>query len=203
MYIHTDVRVPSSIHSAAERMRSTVGHPTVVINNAGVCRGKHILSAAPSELDFVFAVNTLAHWYMAQEFLPHMVATNHGHVVTVASVGAYVQAPRMVDYNASKAAALSFHEGLGMELRTVYDAKKVRTTLIAPSYVATKLFDGYTNRSKFLFPALRPETVAEEIGKAVMSTQSCHIVLPRAFYAFTGLVSPVYIYISIYLYIYI
>jgi len=58
-----------------------------------------------------FNVNTLSHYFLAQEFLPSMVRANHGMVVTVASAAAYITAPRMVDYSASKAAALAFHEG--------------------------------------------------------------------------------------------
>jgi short-subunit dehydrogenase len=41
-----------------------------------------------------------------------MIAKNHGMVITVASLAAYVTAPNLVDYTASKAAALVFHEGL-------------------------------------------------------------------------------------------
>ncbi len=61
-----------------------------------------------------------------------MIANNHGMVVTIASVASYVAAPQMVDYSASKAAALSFHEGLTSELTTRYNAPKVRTVVINP-----------------------------------------------------------------------
>lgn len=94
----------------------------------------------------------------------------------------------MVDYSASKAAVLSFHEGLGVELRVVYKAEKVRTTLVTPSHTKTPLFEGYRSTSKFLFPALEPETVGEEIGKAVLSGMGGHIILPRACYAVAGIV---------------
>lgn len=188
-YVKCDLTSYESIKAGAEQVRAQYGSPTVLVNNAGVCRGKHILTATPADLDFVFRVNTIAHWYLAQEFLPYMIEKNHGHIVTVASVGAYVQAPKMVDYNASKAATLSFHEGLGLELRGVYGAKKVRTTVVTPGYVKTPLFEGYNNTSEFLVPALHPQTVAEEIGKAILSGEGGHIVLPRGYYALTGIVS--------------
>jgi all-trans-retinol dehydrogenase (NAD+) len=56
-----------------------------------------------------------------------MVAANHGMIVTVASYAAYITVPNMTDYGASKAAALAFHEGLTAELKTRYQAPKVRT----------------------------------------------------------------------------
>ena len=65
---------------------------------------------------FTFEVNTLAHYWLAKEFVGGMAKRNHGMVVTVASYAAFVVAPNMVDYAASKAAAQAFHEGLALEL---------------------------------------------------------------------------------------
>ena len=102
----------------------------VLINNAGVARGKSILDATEKDVRFTFDVNTLAHYWTAKEFVPAMVAANHGMVVTVASFAAFITVPNMTDYGASKAAALSFHEGLTAELKTRYNAPKVRTIVI-------------------------------------------------------------------------
>jgi short-subunit dehydrogenase len=102
-----------------------------------------------------------------------MVAKNHGMIVTVASLAGYVSAPSMVDYAASKASAVTFHEGLAAELVTHYKAPKVRTVLMCQGYTRTALFEGFD--SKFLFP----ETVAEEIVKAVLGGKSKHMTLPE------------------------
>lgn len=94
-------------------------------------------------------------------------------VVTVASFAAYVGAPRMVDYASSKAAALNFHEGLTAELASIYKAPKVRTVVMCQNYTRTKLFEGFDSS------ALYPETVAEEIVKAVLEGRSKHILMPQ------------------------
>ena len=152
----------------AAEVRKNVGEPTILINNAGVARGKNILDATEKDVRFTFDVNTLAHYWMAKEFVPAMVKANHGMIVTVASFAAYVTVPNMTDYAASKAAALSFHEGLTAELKTRYGAPKVRTVVINQGYTKTPLFQGYNNDSKFLVPTLEPETVAEAIVKKVL-----------------------------------
>ena len=95
-------------------------------------------------------------------------------IVTVASLAAYVTAPNMVDYAASKAAALAFHEGLSSEISTIYKANKIRTVIMCQGYTRTKLFEGFKGK------ALYPETVAEEIVKAVFRGKSHHILLPKA-----------------------
>jgi NAD(P)-dependent dehydrogenase (short-subunit alcohol dehydrogenase family) len=150
----------------------------VLINNAGVARGKNILDATEKDVRFTFDVNTLAHYWTAKEFVPAMVAANHGMVVTVASFAAYMTVPNMTDYGASKAAALSFHEGLTAELKTRYDAPKVRTIVVNQGYTKTPLFDGYHNDSPFLVPALEPDTVAEAIVQKVWRGCSGQLILP-------------------------
>lgn len=112
-------------------MKSHFGNPTVLINNAGCARGKSILDSSEKDIQLTFNVNAISHYYLAQQFLPAMIAKNHGSIVTVASMAGYVCAPNMVDYASSKAAALAFHEGLTAELATVYKAKRVRTVLMA------------------------------------------------------------------------
>ncbi len=108
-----------------------------------------------------------------------MVRANHGMIVTVASYASYVTVPNMTDYAASKAAALSFHEGLTAELKTRYNAPKVRTVVINQGYTKTPLFQGYNNTaSQFLVPTLEPETVAEAIVKQVLTGQSGQVIIP-------------------------
>lgn len=177
-YFHCDLSSPTSIASAASQIRSALGNPTVLINNAGVARGKTILETTEKDINLTFKVNAFAHYYLAQQFLPHMVENNHGMIVTVASLAGYITAPSLVDYAASKAAAVSFHEGLAAELVTHYKAPRVRTVLMCQGYTRTALFEGFD--SKVLFP----ETVAEEIVKAVLSGKSAHINLPETAWHF-------------------
>jgi short-subunit dehydrogenase len=146
----------------------------VLINNAGCARGKSILDSTEKDIRLTFNVNTLSHYFLAQQFLPSMIQRNHGMIVTVASLAAYLTAPNMVDYSASKAAALAFHEGLSAELATNYKADKVRTVVMCQGYTRTALFEGFAGNS------LYPETVAEEIVKAVLSGRSAHLVLPES-----------------------
>ncbi|PQE27439.1 short-chain dehydrogenase protein [Rutstroemia sp. NJR-2017a BVV2] len=177
-YYKCDITIPSSIAAVASRIRSEVGDPTILVNNAGVARGKSILESTEKDIRFTFDVNTISHYFMAHEFLPSMISKNHGMVVTVASVAAYVTVPNMVDYASSKAAALSFHEGLTAELLTKYNAPKVRTVVINQGYTKTALFQGYKNDSPFLMPTLEVDTVAEGIAKKILSGKSGQGIFP-------------------------
>jgi len=178
-YFHCDLASPDAIKNTAAEVQKHIGHPTILINNAGFARGKTILGTTENDLRLTFQINTISHYQLAQQFLPHMIENNHGMVVTIASLASYVTAPRLVDYCASKAAALAFHEGLQAEIATVYKAPKVRTVICCQGYTNTALFQGFDKGDGFLSYQLDPATVAEAVVKAVLAGRSDHIILPK------------------------
>ncbi|KAF5987988.1 retinal short-chain dehydrogenase reductase [Fusarium coicis] len=177
-YFQCDLRSPENVEAVAEKIRAEVGHPTVVVNVAGVVRGKTILESQPSDIRFTFDVNTFAPFWIAKTFVPDMVAKNHGMVVTLTSYASWLTIPNLVDYGASKAAALAFHEGLTAELTTRYNAPKVRTVIVHPGPTNTALFKGYYQNTDFLMPPLAPESVADAVVRQVLTGRSGHVVIP-------------------------
>lgn len=177
-YYECDITSATNIAEVASKVRSSFGRPSILINNAGICTGKTILKTTLAQTRRMFEVNTLAHYWLAQEFLPDMIEANHGMVVTVASLAGYIVTPNMVDYSATKAAAIAFHEGLAAELVTRYHAPKVRTVLVTQGFTRTNLIRDLTPEDTWLNPLLHPETVAEELVKQVLKAESGHVVVP-------------------------
>ncbi|KLU87778.1 epidermal retinal dehydrogenase 2 [Magnaporthiopsis poae ATCC 64411] len=178
-YFKCDITSSAKIAEVGDEIRARIGHPTIIINNAGVARGKTLLDSTEHDIRFTFDVNAIAHYLVVKEFLPEMIKRNHGMVVTVSSYAAYITSPYMVDYSSTKAAAMSFHEGLAVELKTRYNAPRVRTVLVNQGYTKTALFDGYQAEKSRLVPALEPESVADAIVRQVLSGESGHVVLPE------------------------
>ncbi|KAI4192667.1 MAG: hypothetical protein LQ346_004210 [Caloplaca aetnensis] len=87
-FFKCDVTSPSEVSSTASSVRSEVGTPTVLINNAGIAAGLAVLNTTEESVNKVFQVNILSHFRLIREFLPAMVAANHGTVVTIASIAA-------------------------------------------------------------------------------------------------------------------
>jgi all-trans-retinol dehydrogenase (NAD+) len=177
-YFQCDISSSSAIAKVASEVRAQMGEPTVLMNIAGVANGKTILDATEAEHRWIFDVNSLSHYLLAKEFVPSMVSKDHGMVVTIASLASYGVVANNVDYSASKAGALSFHEGLTTELVTRYNAPRVRTLLVTPGPVNTPLIAGWNQRQGFLEYLLEPETLAEEIVKRVLAGQSGQLILP-------------------------
>ncbi|GAA5947124.1 hypothetical protein JCM1841_004512, partial [Sporobolomyces salmonicolor] len=83
----------------------------------------------------------------------------------------------------SKAAALSFHEGLTEELRHTYiphaRTRRIRTSVICPAHIKSAMFDGFENKiPSALAPSLEVTTVAGLVVATVLSEESQHIVEP-------------------------
>ncbi|KAK4056177.1 hypothetical protein OIO90_002908 [Microbotryomycetes sp. JL221] len=168
----------------ADTICKQIGSPHILINNAGVVKAKSILDSTQQDIDLTFDVNTKAHFWTVQAFLPDMIRRNEGHVITMASSTAYIQAPNGVAYCASKSAALSFHEGLQLELYHVYKSTNVKTSIICPAHVETDLFKGFKSNDwipQWLTPSLKIQTIVELIEKIISSHQSQHVIEP--FYA--------------------
>jgi all-trans-retinol dehydrogenase (NAD+) len=80
-----------------------------------------------------------------KSFLPAMLSRNHGHIVTIASAAGLFGTNGLVDYCASKFAAVGFDETLRAEL---WAQRKtgVHTTVVCPFYINTGMFEGAKTR---------------------------------------------------------
>ncbi|KAI4269721.1 MAG: hypothetical protein L6R38_007366 [Xanthoria sp. 2 TBL-2021] len=178
-FFKCDISSPEEVSTCASSVRSNIGVPTILINNAGTAAGLPLLHTTEDSVSKVFEVNILSHFRLIREFVPSMVAANHGTIVTIASISASTPAPNIVPYACTKSAAVALHEGLAAELQVRYNAPKVRTICVCPGWVRTRLTEGINNPSTFLYPWHHPETVAEEIFKKIVSGSSGMVFAPE------------------------
>ncbi|KAI9672090.1 MAG: hypothetical protein M1831_001903 [Alyxoria varia] len=182
-FYHCDITSSTSVSTTATTITDDLGTPTILINNAGI-GSTHLITETPDTyLDKIFRVNLLSHWYTVRAFLPAMLAAKKGHVITTASMASYTSVAGMTDYCATKAGALSFHEGLTQELKHRYEAPYVRTTAICPFWVKTPLIKDWVEASlrrssSIGNPILEPEMVARVMAEAVLKGRSGHVLLP-------------------------
>lgn len=179
-YYKCDVTSPEQVAASAQSIREVLGQPSILINNAGIALPSAILETSQSDLQRIFAINTMSHWTTVKEFLPGMIRNDKGHVVTVASLASFATLPRMTDYAATKASAMAFHEGLALELRRLYKTKGVLTSIVHPDFARTALGDAVHEQvAKTGTAMLTPEYVAGEIAAAVFARRSSNVIVPR------------------------
>ncbi|KAL7842903.1 hypothetical protein SRHO_G00245920 [Serrasalmus rhombeus] len=177
-----DVSRRESVYSTAEKVRREVGNVTLLINNAGVVSGHHLLECPDELIERTMMVNCHAHFWTTKAFLPKMLELNEGHIVTVASSLGLFTTAGVEDYCASKFGAIGFHESLSHELKAA-NKDGIKMTLVCPFLVDTGMFKGCRIRKEIapFFPPLKPEYCVEQAMRAILTDQPM-VCTPRAMY---------------------
>jgi all-trans-retinol dehydrogenase (NAD+) len=147
----------------------------LLINNAGIVKGKAVTELSDDDVMDTFMVNTIAPVILTKDLLRGMVQSDSGHVVQISSAGGLVGVPKLSDYAASKAAILSFDESIRLELHK--SGSKVTTTVFCPYYIDTGMFAGVKTRFPLLLPILKPEYVVRRLYRAIERREH-RVILP-------------------------
>lgn len=183
-----DISKRQTVYEVAEKVKQEVGHPTILVNNAGIVSGKPLLECSDEMIEKTFQVNALSNFWTVKAFLPKMIENNHGHIVTISSTASFTSVPLLVDYCASKSASFALDEGLRRELQRL-GKTGVRTTCVCPYFINTGMFAGAKSKLPFILPFLESEEVAHQIVDAVRRDYQLVILpaLPRLAFFFRAI----------------
>ncbi|MEY9852161.1 all-trans-retinol dehydrogenase (NAD+) [Leifsonia sp. EB41] len=163
-----DLRELGGIAQAAQSVRKELDGVDVLVNNAGIVRGKFFWEHDNGDdTRATMQVNALAPMYTTREFLPGMIASaREARIVNIASAAGTVSNPRMSVYAASKSAVINWSDSLRLELEQ-QGYGHVKVTTVAPSYIDTGMFEGA--RGPLLTPILTPEYVVDRVWRAMLA----------------------------------
>lgn len=153
---HLDVTDEESL-AAFHRAAGTRQPVDILVNNAGI---QHMGPFAEQKLTAYHrevAVNLIGVINGMHEFLPSMLARDHGHIVNVASMAAKVTTPGMSVYCATKYAVAALSRAVRAEVAD----SAVTITTVMPTAVHTDLTAGVTLD---LLPTRQPGQIAEVIA---------------------------------------
>jgi NAD(P)-dependent dehydrogenase (short-subunit alcohol dehydrogenase family) len=131
-----DVTDRGAVEALPGQVISHHGAVDGLINSAGIIQPfVRVNDLAYEAIERLMNVNFYGTLYMAKAFLPHLLARPEGHIVNIASTGAFLAVPGQTIYGASKAAVKLLTEGLRGELQST----NVRVTLIFPGLLDTDI----------------------------------------------------------------
>lgn len=150
-----------------------------------ILHGKRLLDLSADEAKRSFNVNLVSHFHTIRTFLPGMLNSDiGGTIVTIASALGKIGVSHLSDYCAAKAGLIAMHASLRAELKSKTapeGAENVRTILVTPGQLGTRLFERLQTPSAFLAPIVEPVELAREIVRMIDSGESGNISMP--FYA--------------------
>ncbi|MBN2158567.1 MAG: SDR family oxidoreductase [Spirochaetes bacterium] len=159
-----DISDKNDIDGLARNVIRDFGRVDILINNAGMVKGKYVHEYEFDEIKKTMEVNFIGGAYLTRLMLPDMMKRNDGHIVNVASAMGLTPMPRMGEYVASKFAIVGFTDTLRMEMKK-RGCTGVKILCVCPAGIDTGMFPGY--KAPLLTPLLRPETVARETLAAI------------------------------------
>ena len=143
---------------------STHGRVDAVVANAGVMLLSPLDSLLVDEWHRMVDVNVTGLLNTIGAVLPQFLAQQHGHLVTVASVGAHSVVPTSAVYSGTKYAAWAITEGMRQELPPT-----IRVTTISPGVTESELATHITHpdTQEFMKTYRRQAIPADAVARAV------------------------------------
>jgi 2-hydroxycyclohexanecarboxyl-CoA dehydrogenase len=137
-----DVSDRSQVDAAVERVRTEVGPPLVLVNNAGIPGFKAFLDITDDKWDRIMEVNLNGPFYFSQAVVPDMTEAGWGRIVNISSSSAQSGQPYMVHYVTSKAGLIGFTKALALEVAPL----GITVNTIPPGFVDTPMLRGSEKR---------------------------------------------------------
>lgn len=133
--ISMDLAGPNAPRLLADKLGEQGIEIEILVNNAGVSAQGHVADSDPAQLRALVDLNAGALTELTGVLLPAMVHRGHGAIINIASTGAYIPAPRLAAYAASKAYVLAFTQALWAETR----GTGVRVVAVSPGPTQTPM----------------------------------------------------------------
>ncbi|ELZ14639.1 short-chain dehydrogenase/reductase SDR [Natrinema thermotolerans DSM 11552] len=135
--VPADVTDSDAVGDVIDRAAAEFGGVDVVVNNAGFNPDDALGRPEDVEtesLDRVLDVNLNGAYEVTHAAADHLLASDGGSVINVASVGGLVGLPRQHPYVASKHGLVGLTKSMSLDW-----APEVRVNAVAPGYVSTEL----------------------------------------------------------------
>jgi short-subunit dehydrogenase len=132
-----DVASREAVEAWAEMVVGQFGRVNVLVNNAGVSLTGDLIDLAVADMEWVVGINFWGVVHGTRTFLPHLIASGDGHVVTLSSLFGLMAVPGQTLYNATKFAVRGFSESLREEMLVAGHA--VGVTVVHPGGIKTAI----------------------------------------------------------------
>lgn len=124
-----------------KQVKDSIGPVTIIFNNAGVAPRASFLDQTEDQIENAFHINLFSHFWIIRQFLPDMIAANHGHIVNICTAGAIYPGWNGVTYFSSKYAVNGYSEMLKGQLDQL-GKTDIHVSIVYPYIVRTAMTKG-------------------------------------------------------------
>ena len=156
-----------SIDALLDRMKDSVGLPTVLVNNAGITNDKLLMRMNADDWDQVINTNLSSIYKMSKACIRGMMKAKTGRIINIGSVIGSMGNPGQSNYAAAKAGMIGFSKSLAREV----GSRGITVNVVAPGYIQTDMTDELDESQKASLMeqvALKRLGTTQDIANAVL-----------------------------------
>lgn len=133
-----------SIDALLASMKSGVGLPTILVNNAGITNDKLLMRMGIDDWDGVINTNLSSIYKMSKACIRGMMKAKTGRIINIGSVIGDLGNPGQSNYAAAKAGLIGFSKSLAREV----GSRGITVNVVAPGYIQTDMTDELDDTQK-------------------------------------------------------
>ncbi|MGO8862783.1 MAG: SDR family NAD(P)-dependent oxidoreductase [Acidimicrobiales bacterium] len=177
-----DVSDRPSIDRAVAEVRSRVGRPTILVDNAGITGFDPFLEISAEKWNRILAVNLTGTFFCCQAVLPDMMEAGWGRIVNISSSSIHSGSPRMTHYVAAKSGVVGLTKALALEVAP----RGITVNTIPPGFVDTPMLRGADAEGSLSIEQNVPRTPVGRVGRPEDIAAACAFLVSEEASYITG-----------------
>jgi 3-oxoacyl-[acyl-carrier protein] reductase len=139
-----DVNDPDGATSLVSQVSSTLGPPTILVNNAGITRDQILMRMKEEDWDEVIDTNLRSVFRLSKACLRGMMKARNGRIISIASVVGAMGNAGQTNYAAAKAGMMGFTRSLAREI----GSRNITVNVVAPGFIDTDMTQALEDKQR-------------------------------------------------------
>jgi len=139
-----DVNDPDGATGLVSQVSSTLGPPTILVNNAGITRDQLLMRMKEDDWDEVIDTNLRSVFRLSKACLRGMMKARNGRIISIASVVGAMGNAGQTNYAAAKAGMMGFTRSLAREI----GSRNITVNVVAPGFIDTDMTQALDDKQR-------------------------------------------------------
>ena len=139
-----DVNDPDGAAGLVSQVSSTLGQPTILVNNAGITRDQILMRMKEEDWDEVIDTNLRSVFRLSKACLRGMMKARNGRIISIASVVGAMGNAGQTNYAAAKAGMMGFSRSLAREI----GSRNITVNVVAPGFIDTDMTQALDDKQR-------------------------------------------------------
>jgi 3-oxoacyl-[acyl-carrier protein] reductase len=136
--VRLDVNEAGASEQLIQHITSTLGAPTILVNNAGITRDQLLMRMKDDDWDSVISTNLRSVYVLSKACLRGMMKARNGRIISISSVIGCMGNGGQANYAAAKAGMEGFSRSLAKEV----GSRGITVNTVAPGFIDTDMTRG-------------------------------------------------------------